>query len=259
LISVANLEKFWGVRSPSKIIHVGAHEAEELDEYERLQWGLTKVVWVEALPEKKARLDKMLAGRLHHEVHCVAAWNVSGEDLTFRVTSNSQSSSAFPLQDHQLVYPEISVVRTIKMRSTALADLDLWDEQSSDTFLNLDVQGAELNVLQGIGDRVVECQAVYCEVSTRELYQGAPLLSEIDKHMKKHGFSRVDIIVLRGLGWGDALYIKDNRYRFSRYPRRLLRILLTSRALLPIRRIRMAFREAKTTKARLPGTKTEGI
>tara|TARA_B110000977_G_scaffold131719_1_gene167796 strand:+ start:506 stop:1252 length:747 start_codon:yes stop_codon:yes gene_type:complete len=247
LISVANLERFWGIRSPSKIIHVGAHEAEELQEYERLQWGLTRVVWVEALPEKKAELEKMLAGRLHHEVHGVAAWDVSGENLTFRVTSNSQSSSAFPLQEHQLVYPQITVVRTVEMRSTAIADLDLWDEQASDTFLNLDVQGAELNVLKGIGDRVVECQAVYCEVSFRELYQGAPLLADIDKHMEKLGFSRVDLVVLRGFGWGDALYIKNNRYRFSRYPRRFLRITLTSRALLPIRRIRMALRGVKTT------------
>lgn len=247
LISVANLERFWGIRSPSKIIHVGAHEAEELGEYERLQWGSTKVVWVEALPEKAAELRKILAGRPHHEVHCVAAWNVSDDDLTFRVTSNSQSSSAFPLQDHQLVYPEIRVARTIELRSTALADLDLWDEQASDTFLNLDVQGAELNVLQGIGDRLVECQAVYCEVNTRELYQGAPLLSDIDKYMEKLGFSRVDIIVLRRFGWGDALYLKKNRYRFSRYPRRFLRITLTLRALLPIRRIRMVLRGVKTT------------
>lgn len=43
------------------IIHVGAHEAEEMGAYEA--YGITRVVWIEANPSKPSLVRSKLAGR----------------------------------------------------------------------------------------------------------------------------------------------------------------------------------------------------
>ena len=77
---------------PNGVLHVGAHEAEELDDYVKFNWG--HVIWVEAQPD----LAKKLRTRLNPKYHTViqeVAWSRSGEKLIFNIASNGQSSSLF--------------------------------------------------------------------------------------------------------------------------------------------------------------------
>ena len=77
-------------------------------------------------------------------------------------------------------------------------------------FVNLDVQGAELKVLQGFGNTFTEqknIKAVYTEVNTEEVYVGCALLSEIDSFLYHFGFQRVAISMTEA-NWGDALYLR---------------------------------------------------
>jgi hypothetical protein len=55
----------------------------------------------------------------------------------------------------------------------------------------VDAQGYELEVLKG-GERAVSrMNAVICEVNAEELYDGCPLVGEIDEWMESHGLSRM--------------------------------------------------------------------
>jgi FkbM family methyltransferase len=55
-------------------------------------------------------------------------------------------------------------------------------------FMYLDVQGAELQVLNGAGAFLQSVRAVWMEVEAVELYVGQPLAPDLDKFMKHHGF-----------------------------------------------------------------------
>lgn len=55
-------------------------------------------------------------------------------------------------------------------------------------FIHLDVQGAELDVLEGAGDLLAGTQAVWLEVSNVEMYRQQPLYSDVKRFMLDQGF-----------------------------------------------------------------------
>lgn len=88
--------------------------------------------------------------------------------------------------------------------------------------LKLDTQGAELDILLGGEKALEDVLLIETEVSFQELYVGAPLFSDIDKHIRSKGFR---LLGLRRSYWrttpslgrsegghivhGDALYYRD--------------------------------------------------
>ena len=224
LISPREISRFWGVRKPLRIIHVGAHAAEELDDYLVLGWGKESTVWLEALPEQVEVVRNKIESIEHHIVIQAVVWDKTGEEVTFSVSNNVESSSALPFADHLEVHPHVSVVRQLRMKTTALRDLDIWSD-GRNTFLNLDIQGAELFALRGMGDRIERCVAIYSEVNLRELYRGAPLIDELDRFLASRGFTRVDQEIYDEYGWGDALYLHSSNLPILRTLRAKLRIL----------------------------------
>ena len=196
---------------PKGILHVGAHHGEELSDY--LNAGVENIVWVEALPDKVAYLK----GR--HEIYqkpatmkvlqaCVS--DVTGESVEFNITNNGQSSSMLNLKEHLVQHPEVHVVNTIRLTTITLSDL--MRQNGLDTgnydFVNLDIQGAELKALRGMGDLLDKVNCIYCEVNIRELYAGCPPMLEIDHFLKLHEFDRYDTKFTRCY-WGDALYLRS--------------------------------------------------
>ncbi len=84
-----------------------------------------------------------------------------------------------------------------------LSDRDI--ELGTGWFLNVDLQGAELLALKGMGDLLKHFDHAYIEVNERELYKGCPLVGEIDAFMAKAGFVRKETVMTKHF-WGDALY-----------------------------------------------------
>jgi hypothetical protein len=73
------------------IIHVGAHEAEELDAYEA--FGITQVLWIEANPYKASLLSAKLAGHRQMRLGMFAAAGNDGGVVNLNIANNGQSSS----------------------------------------------------------------------------------------------------------------------------------------------------------------------
>ena len=73
-------------------------------------------------------------------------------------------------------------------------------------FIFLDVQGAELKVLEGAGSLIKNIGMIWLEVEAVELYKRQPLKNDVERFMKTHGFecikSTVDDVS------GDQLYVK---------------------------------------------------
>lgn len=203
LISVRQLERYWAVR-PKGVLHVGAHEAEELADYQAAKWA--PVVWVEGLPDKAAELQKRFRGTVNQSAISAVAWDSDGESLTMWRTNNGQSSSALPLGTHLVEHPQVRVIEELSVQSSRLETLLQRTPHRFD-FINLDIQGAELRALRGLGDRIRNVRWIYCEVNKKPLYVGAHLVSEIDAYLAQFGFRRVDTY-MTAHGWGDALYVR---------------------------------------------------
>ena len=230
LIPVYQLRVCWDV-SPIGVLHVGAHEAEEAVAYEKAGW--TPVIWVEGLPEKADALRNRFKGSAKHSVVSAIAWDEDGLMLPMHRASNGQSSSVFEMSLHLIEHPTISVVDTCVLPSSRL-DTALGGCPHPFDFLSLDIQGAELHALKGLGSLLDGIRWVYAEVNTKALYRDAPLVKEIDAYLAGFQFTRVDT-AMTSHGWGDALYIRNDVLPRSpairRFARRLIaRVLRTDLA-----------------------------
>lgn len=76
-------------------------------------------------------------------------------------------------------------------------------------FIKLDVQGFELSVLSG-GEKVLEsAEAILMEVNLIEIYQGAPLFSEVVGFMAERGFQVYDVCTFFRRPYDRALWQMD--------------------------------------------------
>lgn len=201
--------EFHGV-NPIGVLHVGAHKAEEANEY--VAQGFTSknpIIWVEAQEDLVADLKERL-NPTQHKIYKAVAWHKTGEELEFHITSKSASSSLFDLNEHQEMYPDITVENTIKVTTSRLDEV--LEPLVEIDFVVLDIQGAELQAITGLGNLLSRVKWIYTEVSKRELYKGATQFKDLEMNLRGHGFKRVFTAWDRKAGWGDALYVRQEYY-----------------------------------------------
>ena len=125
------------------IIHIGAHELEELSDY--LKRNVSRVIWIEANPKKYELIEKKLEKFQNMTLGKFAAGSKNGTQI-LNVANNGQSSSLLELGTHKINYPKINFNSKIKVDTK---NLDDWlDENIKNknfyNFINLDIQGYEL-------------------------------------------------------------------------------------------------------------------
>jgi len=185
------------------ILHVGAHECEELNDYVRNGITEDNIIWIDAIKEKVELAKSKNIKNIYNEV-------VSNkeEEVTFNITNNGQSSSIFDLETHKIHHPEINVVEKRLLTTTTLEAFFKKNNinPTKYNFWNFDIQGAELFALQGAGSILDNVDILYLEVNTEHLYKGCSLLPELDEFLHSKNFHRV-AIEMTFANWGDALYI----------------------------------------------------
>lgn len=192
---------------PKGVIHVGAHKAEENSIYDDL--GIDNVVWIEGNPDLCNQLKETFYKK-GNQIYNYLVSDVDDKEYEFKVTNNGESSSILDLGTHKEKHPHIFVTETKKLKSKTLNSIiaDNKLDMSTFNFLNLDIQGAELLALKGLGDNIESIEYIYTEVNVDYLYEGCALMEEIDKYLNSFGFSRVETKILNEYGWGDAFYKK---------------------------------------------------
>jgi FkbM family methyltransferase len=205
LISPIELSRIWGVK-PKGILHVGAHEAEEFESYSSAGWSdLYPVIWVEAQPDLCEKLRNKLDPK-KSRVICAVVWNISGLNLELNIASNSQSTSLLELGTHKDNYPDITYIDKISVVTSRLDGvLNSFD---SFDFVNLDIQGVELQALQGMGELLNSVKWIYTECNIEDVYIGCTKLDDLDNFLSGFGYMRVHTRLSGNAGWGDCLYLK---------------------------------------------------
>ena len=195
--------------TPKGVIHVGAHEAGELEKY--VAMGFSTILYVEANPALIPRLKEKAAACTGARVLIahVAVTDHNGK-ITLRVTSMDQSSSILPLGIHKNIYPSIREGNQIDVPARTLDHLvyELGLAPNLFNFLNLDIQGAELLALKGASRLLGNIEAIVSEVNLVELYQGAALLPQLEAHLRAAGFNRAAMFTPWHPTWGDAFFVK---------------------------------------------------
>jgi FkbM family methyltransferase len=205
LFSVSKLESVWRVR-PNGVLHVGAHKAEEWPQYEAQSW--LPIIWVEGQEDLVVELKKKLPSKFNSVIQAFV-WSETGIKKKFNIANNGQSSSLLQFGSHAIDYPEIHFEKNIEIDTVRLDDV--LDKDSFFDFVNIDLQGIELEALKGLSHFTPTVNWIYSEVNRREVYKGCTLVRDLDEYLRKLGFERVATRWCLGTGWGDALYAKGNR------------------------------------------------
>ncbi len=204
------IAKIWSIQ-PTGVIHIGAHQAEEMREYSDLNWG--HMYWVEANPKLAQNLIRNLNSSQNTVIEC-AAWDVDNLVMKFHETTDTQSSSILPLKKHSLYYPAIQTKIQYKVQARRIDCL--FDSPPPFSFANIDIQGAELQAIKGMGELIRSLDAIYSEVNREELYEGCANVKEIDEYLQQFNFERVATRWILRKGWGDALYVNRQKVSVSR-------------------------------------------
>jgi FkbM family methyltransferase len=102
--------------------------------------------------------------------------------------------------EHVSKYDEI---KSISVKRFDSLDIDI----SRPCLLKIDVEGYELKVLEGFGERLKEIDAVLLEYNSGENYVGQPTLKEITDILDKNGIKKMKCL-LQGPTGGDLLFYR---------------------------------------------------
>ena len=190
------------------ILHIGAHMCEEYLAYKKEGMTDDTIIWVEGNPDIVKRIKQLYPKRkIYHAV-------ISDKDndmVEFNIASNGESSSILKFGSHRKHHPHIRFTNMIKQKTKTIQTLYKEQKISNNfaNFLNIDIQGAELLALKGMGDLLNNFDYLYLEVNQEELYQGCGLIGDLDDYLQKYGFKRIETKMTQ-FKWGDALWIRQN-------------------------------------------------
>jgi len=196
------------------VIHVGAFLGEELKQYREI--GLYNTIFFEPQPNLAEIIDE----KLEDGEDCinVALGNVT-DTLPMYISKteggvengSGASSSLLKPFVHLTEHPQVKFEEKIDV---PVIRLDDWIDDNLEikelvryNFLNIDVQGYELEVRKVAEKHLEYVKAMIIEVNRDEVYKDCAKIWDIDEFLEKRGFERTEL-VWQSKSWGDALYEK---------------------------------------------------
>ena len=187
--------------------HIGAHDCEEMDFYNKLGIKKEEIVWIDAISSKVEEAKRRGIPNIYNAV----ITDKDDEEIVFNISNNGQSSSVLEFGTHSKEHPSIVYIDKIKQKSITVDSF--FERNNLDAslynFWNFDIQGAELMALKGAIKSIKYAKALYLEVNEKELYTKCGLITDIDIFLSQYNFKRV-LTKMTPHGWGDALYIISN-------------------------------------------------
>ena len=184
------------------IVEAGAHDGTNTVEMARF-WPRASIHAFEPIPAASSHVTRCVA-EFHPRVLCHALglgpydgeiqMHVSGDGSC----GGCQSSSMLPPSANQLhEFPDVRFERTITVPMTTLDSWAVRQGIDAIDFLWLDMQGYELQSLEGATRIIQTVQAIHMEVSNVQLYAGGALYPEVLRYMTALGFQPVVEAIFR--------------------------------------------------------------
>ena len=100
----------------------------------------------------------------------------------------NKSSSLLPAQELTNYYKWLNLNKKLKIKTITLSDFCTLNCIQKIDFMHMDVQGAELMVLEGAEEYLQKTKMIWLEVELVELYKGQPLKNSVVEFLNKNGF-----------------------------------------------------------------------
>jgi FkbM family methyltransferase len=211
------------------------------DAWWRIQ-PLASVIGFEPDADECDRLNRSSASPARERYIPLALGSTAGTAFLYRTAQPACSSLYRPLEHLADRYPSLAGIRPDSMQEIEVVTLDEWSRQegvAEVTFMKLDAQGSELDILRGGRGLLQSCVGVEVEVEFSPIYEGQPQFSDVDQFLREQGFvlwrlshrchyselnlglrtrdetthfGGADISVKGGSGrlfWADAVYFRD--------------------------------------------------
>jgi len=185
--------------APTGVIHVGGHHGEEADYYGA--HGARTVAWIEAEPDAFEVLQRRVAHLPGHYCIQALAADRDGEERAFyrhRFPGGQKRGFCSTLpwdpgavaRDPLLSRLETFDVRAMRSITVATALRGRRLAPADFQYLSLNVQGAELLVLRGMGEYLEPIRWIFCdgEPEGASRYAGAPTTTEVREWLRPRGF-----------------------------------------------------------------------
>lgn len=218
------------------VCNVGSRKLESTDDYASQGWGIfaprLTIYGFDADADACDAANADIESRQVNwtEQHIPLALARSVGESTLYVTKAPMCSSLYPPNEPYLArfnnLPEAaSLDFTVGIETTTLDSFCQTEGIDEIDFLQVDVQGADLQVLEGASQILASSiLGIQIEVAFSELYVNQPLFADVDTYIRKQGFTFFHLKVgLRQrarspicssefggqLLWGDAYYFRD--------------------------------------------------
>jgi FkbM family methyltransferase len=147
-----------------------------------------KIISFEPLPEPAKIFRRVFAKDNLVFLHEAAIGPVK-ENCSMHLSARDDSSSLLPISELQWgIFPGTDEVGTVNVHVAPLSDLISENEIEGRAVLKLDVQGYEMEALQGCESLLSRFDLIYCECSFVELYSGQKLAAEVIDWLTHKGF-----------------------------------------------------------------------
>jgi FkbM family methyltransferase len=201
-------------KKPRCIFDVGAHYGETALTYTDL-FPEANIYSFEPFPDAVKKYKENTSRYPKVKVFEKAFSNIEQESIFYINTSDATNSLLNSNKTDSWIDGATETKHSIKVQTDTIDNFcEMMNIESID-ILKLDVQGAELLVLEGAA-RMLESKkinVIYTEVEFIEIYKGQPLFHEITAFLSTYNYQLFGLHTAHKfdngqLAWGDAIYIK---------------------------------------------------
>jgi FkbM family methyltransferase len=172
--------------SPSLIIDVGAYKGEWTQRVLEI-FPRSKFIMIEPQTDKIGVLSRLQGQHSSIKFFHSLVGKENKDDVLF-----------YEMETGSSIYAEqTAVTRSKKLYNMKTLDTLLIIKEKEDVFLKLDVQGAEIDVLEGAKACLESTSFILLEASLLDYNAGAPLVGELVEYLSKKNFVLFDICEMR--------------------------------------------------------------
>lgn len=188
--------------TPTGVIHVGAHNGSDVHFY--LKQNIPHGHFFEPIRSNFLQAVENCKNT-NYKCYNVALGCEIGEAQMFTEQDNrGESCSILEPQLHLNLFPHIKFTGKEKVVLNTLDNYKITDCN----FLNMDVQGYELEVLKGSTKTLNNIQILYTEINRAEVYKNCAQLHQLVDFLVPYGFQLIETDWYQDGCWGDGLFIK---------------------------------------------------
>lgn len=176
--------------APGRILDIGAYEG-WWARLARSVFPQAHIHLFEAQSEKKPALERAAADIGNAEVRIAALGAQAGQEVEFLIPETPFGTTGSSIYAERTGYKQ----KNRKVRLERLDDLLARNPPAE--LIKLDVQGSEIDVLNGGLATLAAALAVILEVSLLNYNEGAPLFADVVRFLDEQGFQLLDLVDLR--------------------------------------------------------------